>query len=425
VIFLLFFASEVFSQQDSTYASVSLASDSRPLMEKKIAFLCNGGKLVEILVQLTNEHHFKFSYSDSKIQSFYVKKESFKSATIAEVLEHLLEKSGLTYLIIGTNIVIIKENKQSENTTGKSDSESRPKTTDTKLSAPFESHIYPSSPIVGRMSRQEQKLLNRIYRKELRLKIKQKKNSEKDTISPAQLQEPPICNPPFYKYYIKGSIAWERYFLRYKNNSASNWKNDLSFSSHPHNSPAFDIGAGIFIKKIIIESGIEFHTLTIEGQWKDSLRNSLPPPPPPPPPIPPPLPNEVKVYTYSDHYSIISFPVRIYVFKQWKKFHLRAGTAIKLNFINTSSEKNKWREYYESRPANGTYVEKKYSISFGTSLDLQAGLQLSNKVLMTSGLEYCYLMSPLLKNSIYNLYSDSLLLKISVFYSIGKTKSYK
>jgi hypothetical protein len=425
--FLLFIGSDVFSQQDSAQDSVSFVNDSRSLLEKKITFFCKEEKLVEIFVQLTNEHHFSFSYSDSKIQNIYAKKEDFKSAKLSDILEHLLENSGLTYLIIGTNIVIVKDKNQTKE---KSDSGSQPKTTDSKSPSQAESHIYPSSPILRRMSRQEQKLLNRIYRKELRLKVKRKNfpEKEKDTISPVQIKDPQIYYPPFYKYYIKGSIAWEKYFLRYKNNSEPNWKNDLGFSSNPHSSLAFDVGAGIFIRNFIIESGIEFHTLTIEGQWKDSIRNNSPPPPPPPPPappLPPPLPTEVKVYSYSDHYSILSFPVRIYLFKQWKKFHLRAGPAIKLNFINSSFEKNKFKEYYESIPGNGTYTEKKYSISFGTSLNLQAGLQLTNKILLTSGLEYSYSMSPLLKNSIYNLYSNSVLLKISVFYFIGKTKFYK
>lgn len=402
VLFFIFFFTAGFSQENAD--SVALQKDSETFLAKKINFSWKGGKLTELLDQLGEEQGLKFAYSEDKIENIGIAAKTFSRTSLSEMLESILKNSEFNYLIIGRTIAIVRDVKAPEKNTP---SATNP---NSRITQGNESHIYPTSSLSNRLSSEEEKLLRKIYGKELRWKARHSSEpTEKsnDSIEPRRKTYAAIPLIKGKSWFIRANLGLDNYFLRYRNVSPFSWKNDLDFTAKPKRTLFAEAEAGVFYKTFILATGIGFHKLYLENTFKDPKVLASPPGPTPP---------DIKEKSVTENYSVLTIPLHALIYKKLRTVYFAGGGGVRLNFIKRTSTKGNLKEYYNLRSQTDKFTEKKSAIAYGFSLRAEAGFKATERILLCGGLESTFLVSPYFKNSLYKFYPHSLSFKLSVVY---------
>lgn len=410
ILFFIFFFTQGFSQEKAD--SAALLKDSETLLVKKINFIWKGGKLPALLDQLGAEHGLKFAYSEDKIENVMIEAETFSDVPMSEILASVLNKSEFNYLVIGRTIAIVNDPKLPKRDIS-SDEEVKRKA-NSSVEQDNESHVYPASSLSGRISSEEEKLLRKIYGKELKLTARHRSESNekgKDTVEAKKKTSSPVPLIAGKSWYVRANLGLNNYLLRYRNVSSLNWKEELNFISKPKRSVFAEAEFGLVYNRLIFATGFGIHKLSLESTYSDS---KAPPPPPGPAPAPPPPDTKVKVIT--EDYSMISIPLHVMMYGQHKNIYFAAGGGIRSTFIRRVSGKGSLKDYYNKNVKPEKFSESISATSFGISLRGEAGFKASEHILLSGGLEGIFYIKPYMENSLYKFYPHSLSLKLSVLY---------
>lgn len=160
--------------------SLYLNSLSESTLERTVNFSWNGGSLSDALNKINAEYSIKFSFSNSSIADIRISPCNYKDIKLSDLFSAIFKNTGFNYVLIGRIVAVYKDESNSGSSVV-SDS------TEDKITEQKEIHkpVYSSSnpPM---LSRRDRKMLERLYRKEMRWAAryhKQQKSNDSDTLN--------------------------------------------------------------------------------------------------------------------------------------------------------------------------------------------------------------------------------------------------
>jgi hypothetical protein len=441
VIFTFFLlTSNIIFAQNLESDSTSLQRTSSEILKRKISFSHKAGKLEDVLHKLSLDQNLKFSYSHDRIQHVEVKENTYASTELASLLAELLQNKGFNYILVGRIIVIVedKNNVNKANSTADtlrtppdsvvipnvnsipsdSSATSHPDSKVTENSADKD-HLYSPDLNLARLDKGERRKIQKLYKGERKWASRRKefmtadlKDSLPDTKPDPKFHSIPVPTElSNFKYYASISLGIVKSVPRIKGGvefKDLNYHNQIKTSIHP------EVNFGIVFKYLMIGTGIGYQQLKLDEQGQSIYKKSNG--------IGGGAGNQPDTFNFnfSNRYSVFTLPLEILLFKKGKRLFIGAGPVFKLDFIHAEVEKDKYKEYYVALK-EATYIEKNSKTAFAGSLKVKAGLSLKNNIVITTGMEYVYYVSPYFKNSIYSFYPNFIQFQLSFLYLFNKS----
>lgn len=401
-ISLIFFAFHSSSAQIIESNKISRDSSSR-ILQNKIDFFQPGGKLADALDKLSIEQNIKISYSSNRIKDYTLETRSYKQTVLSVVLDSILMRTGLSYSLIGSNIVIVEKSKNPIITK------------DSAQHVPLVKEPEPISEIKSDTVLSDQ---NKIYYE-----------AEQDTNEPISRH---------HRFYISGGINYLKYLLKYKNRSEIRWKEDLNYTSSVGGTISPEIKFGILINRFSCATGISYerfrfnetvsgniliNTLRFSGnhngpgngqgngngpgKGKDDSTTVTPV-------------TKMIEYSFSQVYNVITLPLEFQYRIIENRWMLSAGAGYELGLIFREKNLNQGlKEYYEVLK-DGIYVDQSNSFASIISLKVSGGMALLPNTHVLANVEYSCPLTAFSSNSLYSFRPNSLRLGLSVSYFLNK-----
>lgn len=398
-IFLFCFRSYAQTKNSDTAA---VHSSSKNLLEKSISFRFQGGKLALALEQLSKEHGVKFSFSDNKIESEKVSAIEHKEAPLSVLLDTLLNPTTFTYMVVGTNVLIFEDKKK---TASGNNSVSDSTFSDSTASV-YKSHIYvPQSGEIN-LPPKLRKELARLYREELKLASKRndkiKEKTDTTRIESYIPKEDVLSN---YRYYISTTFGLNTNQIRLKSNTKLDWRKDLDYVNTVSNSFVPELGVGFVYKNWLLGSGFIYHHFRIKEDWTEETKKG------------PPKDRTKTFKNRSFNFQTFNIPVQIQYLKQWQKIFLGLGFGMEVGFINSSfTNQESFKSYFEKETKGEKYYENLNSSVVSAFINISAKFFIKEHLFLSSGLEFRKGLNPVIRNSLYNVTSQSWGFNVSFIY---------
>lgn len=410
-MFLLFFLYFVpgYTQQPASGSS-DFKKTSLNILARKVRFYWKGGSLTDALEKLAEDQEVKFSYAPGKLSQIHTEAYNANLVHLADLLDTLLKNTGFTYVVVGSTVVIVQEEKK-ESEMGSSPSDTMPRSTG-KAPANPSAHVYPGSAVAGKLPFKERLRIYSIYRKELHLTAKYKivrMGMGRDTLTPEEKKDPQFYLPLSYRYYLSASFGLNRYHLRYASDLGKDWKSGMALQTESKGSFHPEFTAGLTYRNFMVGAGIGFQSLTITGSWREVVKKV--------PVVSPPGNKDTFAYAFTDRYFIASVPVKALVYRERKGWFFAAGGGLRFDFVHPSKgDPYRFQRYFKDSINTGTFSAKDRRFRVAGLLEAQAGYRLREQMTLTAAVEYNYAMTPLASNSMYRLYANAFLFKVSFFY---------
>ncbi|WP_028978669.1 hypothetical protein [Sporocytophaga myxococcoides] len=382
---------------------------SESILEKTINFSWNGGSLADALNKIGDENEIKFSFSNSTIADVKVAPCNFSSAKFSDLLYQIFKNTGFNYVLVGRIVAVYRDEKNIPSKDVTPDS--------TKIKSnekdPAMSQVYTPAN-TQELPRRERKILNRIYRKELRWAARYRKQKEnRDTVNSEKNAKAykPLNNDGNFRYFISTDLALHTNLLKYQSNSQLRWKDDLLWKSKSEISIYPTFLFGINVKSFMFSTGLGFQNIRIHNTLRDTKKESPKPPTPPAP-----VPENTNLYV-TERYSLVSIPVTIMYNKCRKNLWFGIGGGVRFNIINgNEAMRNKLKKYYNDSTSTKGYFDTYKKLMPELFADIAIGYNWRKRFIFKGGLTYMYSLNPIYENALYNLNVNAVVFKVGFYY---------
>lgn len=403
----IFFISFAAVCQNHSADSLYLNSLSESTLERTVNFSWNGGSLSDALNKINAEYSIKFSFSNSSIADIRISPGNYKDIKLSDLFSAIFKNTGFNYVLIGRIVAVYKDESNSGSSVV-SDS------TEDKITEQKEIHkpVYSSSnpPM---LSRRDRKMLERLYRKEMRWAARYhrpKESNDSDTLNKKEKNHTPSYQPEDLRYFVSVDLGLQKNYLKYKSNSPLQWKEDISWNNKAENHilPAFIFG--MTVKGFMFSTGFRVQKVTIQNSFKELKKG-------PPKPPSSPSPSESSNVFVTERYSSFSIPVSVMYSKFRKNLWGGIGGGVCFNFISgNESIKNKLKKYYNDSTDTKNYSENFRKFTTSLLADISIGYKLKNNIILTGGLTYIHSLNDVYENSLYKLSIHSMIYRVGLYY---------
>ncbi|MFN6944970.1 MAG: STN domain-containing protein [Cytophagaceae bacterium] len=408
-IFVFFFTTS-FAQNPAS-DTATLYSVSKNLLQKEISFVHSGGKLADVLKDLSRESGISFSYSEDKVKSVSVGSINVKDKSLHSTLNTLLSNSGFTYMLVGRVVFLVEEEAKAEAEEFKREANA----SERPFLEKYEKHIYTPKQSNFKLSPEQKKILRRHYREELRWASKYGSNKEVvgDTL------KIPKNNLPVYslasnKYYVGGTLNLGFYNTRIVSNYKFNWQREMGYEANTTTSIIPGITAGFRYNNWVFSTGIVYQKVRLNETWTEERRSG----PPSHTPAAVDRSKELVKYLSNQEHLIISSPFDALYLKRYRNFYGGIGAGLQMCFVNTVTRGTaNFINHYSSVSSIG--LNESYStFMLSANLETKIGYLVQERLMLFSGIGYGKAINPLYRNFLYSYKPDLLMLKFSCIYFI-------
>lgn len=392
-IFLFSFIA-VSQNQPAHSQYVSQLSDS--ILESKIEFSWNGGSLSEALNKIGTENQIKFSFANSRIDDIKTSSFNYNDIKLFDLLNLLFKNTGFNYVLVGRLIAVYKDE---TNFTNQEETVNSlvPNADTIKYKKKYP--IYSPS-ASGYLSDYERKLLNKIYKEELKWAArhrKEQKRSKGDSSNTETVAAYKFTTRKEYRYFISISGGYLNNHIKWNDKTHLPWREDLQWSSEWENSFYPELQVGVQIKTFMFSTGIGIQKFSIENSFTKKIRKGP--------------------HTVREEYNILSIPLSVLYQKQWKNWWFGFGGGARLNLVSgNKAMSNQFEKYYSVTSRMGRYSENYKNIIPSLVGDASVGYSFSSKFILEAGISYNYSLSPIYENSLYSITNNSLVYRIGFYY---------
>jgi len=411
-LFLLTFTSfNLFSQVSDTEIEF-LEKTSVNLLNRTIYYECQSGSLDNALIKLLSEQNVSISYSYDRVQNYSVKGKVFPSALLSEVLDYLLSKTGLNYVLVGRIIVIVPDERKQPPV-----EEEKKSDTLTRRSEKVLSHIYKPNQNLEYLPNSERRKIRRLYRAELRWAAEFNQDEFKaihpDSVDKLKKKPVPRSGKYFSPYYVSIGIGLTEYSPKYKINPKYDILKELKFYRLVKSSPAGSLQLGLHKGHFLFGTGLELRSLRVNGyggglalRYKNGRWEY-----------------ENLTVSYSDSYYLFSIPVNVSGFATWKRVVFTGGITTGFNFIHGQKvNRHKFSSYVEYKYNGESYSEDTRSLTPLSIIHAKLGYWAGKETIVNLGASYSHTFQWYTKSTVYSLFPNNYTFDVSISHFFDKNE---
>jgi hypothetical protein len=228
---------------------------------------------------------------------------------------------------------------------------------------------------------------------------KSRKNSDS---TQKQIQEKTVSQNVKPSNFVVATLELDKTFSAFKNN-LTGWKKELSYKQRAKVTVFPEIAVGRSFKNLMLSIGLSYKNITTKSTWLEYRKMS----------------DEFVSKAADEQYGIITLPLQATLYETKGQYFYGAGACIKLNLIQIKKEvPAKLNRYYDDKVIGNDYEQKVRKAALSTSVFITAGLLHKDKLIFSGSLEYEPYITALTKNSVYNLYPQSISFRLGALFFI-------